>query len=280
MDFKDNVQRKDLNNLLLELAKDEKFNQDKALRRKTYMRLESIYNEDDKPFRHYYSDIFSVLVMIHNDQHVGDINILCANLSDIMCGYKPMNKDKNGKIVDISDNIRKLYDHVNLDVARINLLDAGYRVVSKEENIVGLQNKLTVLEEKLQSAEKDLDKANIKLMNQEKEYITILGIFASIVLSFVGSFTFASSVFGNLKDVDIAKLVLVLSILGLLFFNLISYLVEFLREINDKVILDKDGKRIYPERYKDVNHTFLAILSLSLLACILYGCSSSISKFV
>ena len=195
MDFKDDTKRKDLNNILLELAKGESFNQDKARKCSVYRRLEYIYyNSNGNNFRHYYSDMFSVIVMIHNDQRVGDVNTLCANLADIMCGYRPMNNDQYGNIIDISDNIRKLYDHVNLDVSRINLSDGSDRVVSGEENILSLKKRPNVLEGKLKNAKNDLDDANLKLKNQQKEYITILGIFAAIVLSFVGSFTFASSV--------------------------------------------------------------------------------------
>lgn len=131
MYFKDDAKRKDLNDILLELSKDESFNQDKARKCNMYQRLEFIYyNSDGNKFRHYYSDMFSVIVMIRNGQRVGDVNTLCANLSDIMCGYRQMNKDKYGKIIDISDNIRKLYDHVNLDVSRINLSDGSDRFVS------------------------------------------------------------------------------------------------------------------------------------------------------
>lgn len=273
MYFKDDAKRKDLNDILLELAKDENFNQDKARKCSMYQRLECIYyNSDGNKFRHYYSDMFSVIVMIHNDQRVGDVNTLCANLSDIMCGYRPMNKDKYGKIIDISDNIRKLYDHVNLDVSRINLSDGSDRVVSGKKSISSLNTRLNALEEQLNNAKNDLNDANLKLKNQQKEYITILGIFAAIVLSFVGAFTFASSVFGNLMNVDVSKLVLVLSILGMLFFNLISYLIEFLRDINDNAVRDKDGKKVYPERYKDVNHTFLALATISVIVYILYSC--------
>ena len=44
-------------------------------------------------------------------------------------------------------------------------------------------------------------------------------------------------------NVDVSKLVLVLSILSMLFFNLISYLIEFLRDINDNAVCNKDGKK-------------------------------------
>lgn len=66
-----------------------------------YKRLENLYGatEQNESFRHFYSDIFSVLTQIQQDQSLGDINILGQNLDLIRSGYKPQNKDDNGRII-------------------------------------------------------------------------------------------------------------------------------------------------------------------------------------
>ncbi len=38
------------------------------------------------------------------------------NLMELRKRYKPVNYDSDNKLIDISDNIRKLYDHVSLDI--------------------------------------------------------------------------------------------------------------------------------------------------------------------
>ena len=68
----------------------------------------------------------------------------------------------------------------------------------------------------------------------EKQYITILGIFAAVVLSFVGGLTFSSSVLQNIDAVSIYRLLLVVDILGLILINTIYVLVKFICQINDK----------------------------------------------
>lgn len=76
----------------------------------------------------------------------------------------------------------------------------------------------------------------------EKEYISILGIFASIVLAFVGGITFSSSVLQNIGKVSIYRLLLVIVILALVLVNVIWMLIKFIAQINDKDI------KIFPIR--------------------------------
>ena len=122
MDLKtEQEKRKEFCDILFGLAKDQEMLQDEAKRQDVYERLEKLYyspNREDR-YRHFYSDIFTVLTQIQQDPKQGDINILGQNLSLIRMEYRPQNRDEQGNIIDISDSIRKLYDHVSLDIARI-----------------------------------------------------------------------------------------------------------------------------------------------------------------
>ncbi len=73
----------------------------------------------------------------------------------------------------------------------------------------------------------------------QKEYITILGIFASIVLAFTGGIVFSSSVLENIHKSSIYRISIIAFIIGLVFFNLIWLLMDFIRDINGKVIRKK-----------------------------------------
>lgn len=70
----------------------------------------------------------------------------------------------------------------------------------------------------------------------QKEYITILGIFAAIVLAFTGGIVFSSSVLENIDKPSIYRISLMAFIIGLVFFNLIWILIDFIRDINGKEI--------------------------------------------
>ena len=68
----------------------------------------------------------------------------------------------------------------------------------------------------------------------EREYITILGIFAAIVLAFVGTFTFSTSVLNNIGQAHFGKILIVACLIFVAFYEIISLLVNFLREINGR----------------------------------------------
>ena len=80
---KEQSQRKEFCDILFELAKNQEILQDKATRHEMYKRLEALYyspNKEDR-YRHFYSDIFTVLTQIQQASNQGDINILGQNLS-------------------------------------------------------------------------------------------------------------------------------------------------------------------------------------------------------
>lgn len=67
----------------------------------------------------------------------------------------------------------------------------------------------------------------------EKEYVSILGIFASIILAFVGGMTFSTSVLNNIAKASIFRLLIVTDLLAFVLFNTIIILLKFIFVIND-----------------------------------------------
>lgn len=133
-----------------------------------------------------------------------------TNIENLM--IYALNKD------DILDDCRKIiikiYDHCELALYQIENV----------QNILGASIEDT--------------KLNLKdeIRGIEKEYISILGIFASIVLAFVGGITFSSSVLQNIGSVSIYRLLLVVLILACVLVNIIWMLVHFIMQINGKNI--------------------------------------------
>lgn len=245
--------RDSLNEVLMELSKSQDILKERKDRASFFVRLEAIYyNCNEENFRHFYSDIFSTLTLIDGDPSIGSLDILAQNMQAIKEGYLSKNTDENGNIIDISKEIVKLYDHTNLDIARIN-----YTKTMTNDTISELtKNKLLVkdLEQKVQTAEeslRELSKKTIedakrlstqvqeKQKDMQKEYITILGIFASIVLAFTGGMAFSSSVLENIHKSSVYRITIIAFIIGLVFFNLIWLLIDFIRDINGKEIRKK-----------------------------------------
>ena len=165
-------------------------------------------------------------------------------------GYKPnVNYDINGNPIDISKEIIKLYDHINLDVGRLNYT---HRITQDTEaELAKARLLIEELKKQVEESKKQTDryftdfgmKANTlseEIQTSQKkmqnEYITILGIFAAIVLAFTGGMSFTSSVLENLHKSSIYRIIFVSLIIGCILFNLIWLLIDFIRNVNEKTI--------------------------------------------
>ena len=161
------TKRGEFTKLLCDLANSQEILKDKKLRSDFYIRLENLYYapEGKTAFRHFYSDIFSVLSQIKNGDISGSVEILGQNLYQLRKGYDPQNKDQNGNLKDISKSITKLYDHVSLDIARINYSDAGDWKVSQEESLQQTREKIGEVSDQL----KHLSRENEKISQEMKK---------------------------------------------------------------------------------------------------------------
>lgn len=264
---KEQVQRKEFCDILFELAKNQEFLQDKSTRHTMYKRLEALYyspNKDER-YRHFYSDIFTVLTQIQHDSSQGDINILGQNLSVIRAGYNPQNRDSEGTIIDIGDSIQKLYDHVSLDIARILYSDAGDRKTSGEEAIIDVQSQINQIQTEIDKAKIAQKNVENELGKQQKEYIAILGIFAAVVLAFTGGIAFSTSVLNNINTVNIYRIIIVSLIIGLVLVNVLFGLFYYVdRLVNG---LNEERKKLKPLIISNIVIGILLIITVCAWSC-------------
>lgn len=240
-----------LQQLLIDLSKSQDVLKDKKNRREFYLRLEDIYyNPDAENYRHFYSDIFACLSLIDADSSLGNLDILAQNMEVIKEGYVPINiNEKNNEPIDIRKEIIKLYDHTNLDISRINYTkrlngETQSELANTEILINDLKKRLSDADAALNQATKHFNEESENLKNtvhdsqkkMQNEYITILGIFASIVLAFTGGMTFSGSVLENIHKASCYRILAIVLVLGLILFNLMWLLIDFLRDINGKSI--------------------------------------------
>lgn len=258
----DNEKRGKLGELLLSLAKSQDALQDGSSRAKIYLQLEEIYytRKNEKPFRHYYSEILSLLIRINQDKQLGHIEILGQNLSVIFNGYQPQNHDEDGNPIDISESIKKLYDHVNLEIQRISYSDMNDNKLTQEETIKAIRKETVDIGSKADVISGRVEELEGKLSQTQKEYVAILGIFAAIVLAFTGGFAFSTSVLENLHSGSIYRVVLVALIIGLVIINILFGLFFYL----DRLISTKKEKRIAPLIIANV--VIVALIGLTILA--------------
>ena len=239
-----------LSKLLYELAANQDALKEKSDRIACYKKLEDIYYKSDNNFRHFYSDIYSALTVIDGNPESGNINILAQNMEIIKEGYKGnVNRDTDGNCIDVSKEVTKLYDHVNLDIGRLNYTrriteDTKAELARASQLIEKLQRQVDESKEEMEKASAEFERKANTLSDDiqagqkkmQNEYITILGIFAAIVLAFTGGMTFTSSVLENLHKSSIYRIVFIALIVGCILFNLIWLLLDFIRNLNEHII--------------------------------------------
>ena len=120
--------------------------------------------------------------------------------------------DENNVSDDSKKLIVKIYDHFQLALHQI-------------------ENVNNIFANSIEEAKENLQK---QIKGVEKEYISILGIFAAVVLAFVGGITFSTSVLQNISAVSVFRLLLVVDFLAFVLINVIYILVKFIFTINEK----------------------------------------------
>lgn len=267
---KEKQQQKEFCEILFDLATDQQMLDNSSKRSKMYQRLEALYHplNNEIGFRHYYSDIFRVITEIGQREQSDGVEILCQNLSLIRDGYQAVNYDNDGNIIDISDNIRKLYDHVNLDVSRIQYLkDEGKRILG-EDVLNDLQSENNRIKTEIISSQKDQSKIRAELKNQQKEYIAILGIFAAVVLAFTGGIAFTTSVLNNIHSASIYRIAIISLIIGLVLINILFGLFYYV----DNLVNGGTGKRLTP---LVISNALIVVLLVVVSVAWWYGCVES-----
>ncbi|MCQ2538281.1 MAG: hypothetical protein MJ124_07770 [Lachnospiraceae bacterium] len=260
---RENQQRNEFRNLMLDLAKSQDILQESSNRFAMYKRLEALYDASDneKRFRHFYSDIFAVLTEIQRNTDLGSIDVLAQNLDEIRRGYQAKTV-QDGRLIDVSDAINKLYDHVNLDVARINYSDSLFHTMSGEATVEQMKAELNSVNFGYQDIEQKVQNVEKKLDSSQKEYISILGIFAAVVLAFTGGMAFSTSVLNNIAQASIYRTVLISLVIGLVLVNTIFGLFYY---VNTIVAKDKSLKPLF------ISNAVIVILLLFTLAAWAFG---------
>lgn len=132
----------------------------------------------------------------------------------------------------------KLYDHILLEYARIAFsLSWSDRVSIAEKRL----NSTNMSLEELQEESNELREKSQKM---QKDYVTILGIFSSIVITFVAGMVFSGSVLGNIDKASIYRLAFAMIMIGLLIFNLLNLLLRAIQRINGQhhILVNKKGR--------------------------------------
>lgn len=176
---------------------------------KTVTILKNYINNDTKLDRMLYSEMFSRIYGMDE----GVRGTFITNVESLLV-YSLTLQEEND--CDCRKIIVKIFDHCQL---------ANYQI----ENAVNIAKKSNegVRDKIIEEVHRDM-----KVI--EREYITILGIFASIVLAFMGGISFSSATLNAMKDVSIFRLLLIVDLLAFILINSIALLTSVISKDNSK----------------------------------------------
>ena len=212
--------------------------------------LKQIYTGD---FRHFYSRVFATITTIQDSPQY-DLQNLVENLKVIF--DKAQATRSSDEKLEFYNHVKKLYDHVNLDVSRIKYTkkligDSDQEYKSVKDSIQNLHNR----SEKMQ-----------------RDYVTILGIFAAIIVAFVSGMVFSTSVLNNIDKVSIYRLVGVMLLIAMFLFNMVNLLIGFVKQINGaEVGLISSLSDIFQEPYTSIK-IINGVLTIALVADVIVYC--------
>ena len=252
--------REEFKNILLELASDANLLESASECDVVFERLEKLYYsaEGTEHFRHFYSDIFEVLCELHKDVKLGTAEILGQNMGILYEQYEPVSHDS-----DISKELKKLYDHVSLDIARMTYSDAGDYRISGEKTVQELQSRVDGLTVEVNEAHEKQEQMKKEWNKQQREYVAILGIFAAVVITFIGGLAFSTSVLNNIDKASTEKLMIIALTIGLVLVHVIFGLFHYMDMLVNGSCTSK----------KLFALLISSVIIIVLMACIVYFCS-------
>lgn len=195
--------------------------------RQIAIKLKALYSSN---FRHNYSDFFSMIVEMSKDNNPYSLDYLSNNLeglrqmveNDYVVGEK--------EFYGLYQPLTKLSDHVNLEIGRFS-----YYSIS-EQKVQDLEKKNRTLQIELKQATADLEAAQKKVVSVQTELISVLSIFAAIVLSLSGSISFVGNTLSGVADSPFFKIVFMSLLCGFVVFNLIFVMLYIVSKLTDRNI--------------------------------------------
>ena len=162
---------------------------------KTVENIDAYISSPNKLDRILYSEISSFVFSLEMEER----GVFATNLEKLLL----YSLDDNNNVNEDSKRIIiKIYDHFQLALHQI-------------------ENVNNIFASSIEEAKENLKK---EIKGVEKEYISILGIFAAIVLAFVGGITFSTSVLQNISSVSVFRLLLIVDFLAFVLINIIRKL--------------------------------------------------------
>ena len=274
--------------------------------------LDSIYltpdGNVDPNFRHEYASISGKVRELNAVELKGakvfPLDNLLINISGV---YDYAVKNQKPYI----NNLFKLKDHIGLEAGRIDLVEQlrweisngqesvksnleqmqdfadsiGNQVHDSTQLIAELkeqekehQKNIEISKKKLEELNELSDEVKKKAEEVQHDSITVLGIFASIVLTFTGGMMFSTSVLENIGDASAYRVIIIALIIGLVLLNAIIALIMYIGKV---IHLKRDkGRKWYEIVLDNIYWIVINVILVVLIGCTYNAWNNSSEKAV
>lgn len=210
---------------------------------KMLVQLRNIYANG---FRHSYADLFSVISSVkeHDKLVVRKYNseYLLNNLQSLR---KVIDEDYE-KSVAVSEkteysalykHFRKLCDHVNLEICRMDYFTTkDDQIKDRESQVERMTEKVSEVNEEIIKLKSELNIAKDTIEKSQTTAITVIGLFSAIIMSFFGGISFTDQSLTILSDSSPIRLVFVLALVGFTLFNLLFLILYIVGKLTGRKI--------------------------------------------
>lgn len=211
-----------LNNLLYEMASD---CMDEEELRSIAIKFKSVYTDN---FRHSYAPFFPKIIEMVNGGY--NLDVLSSNLDAVREIVEESYLKNEREFTTLYFPLSKLSDHLNLEIGRYNYYS------QHEQKVADLERKSQILQKELKDATKALEKAQKKVTTIQTELISVLSIFAAIVLTFSGSISFLGSALTGMTNVTLFKSAFFVLLCGFIILNVIFLMMYIVGKITGRNI--------------------------------------------
>lgn len=195
-------------------------------------KFQLIYPTDES--RHSYSSITALILKLRNENKEALSNI-CQNLLSIIDMIEDMPNSEQKSV--LIKKINKLFDHVSLEQIRIEVV---YKV--NEEKAEKAKESYTQALRKLEETNSiltEVDKLVEDSKNIKVEVVTVLSIFAAIIMASVGGLSFSNTTLQVANQGSIFRISFLLIICGIVILNTIFGLMYIVSKIINRPIYTK-----------------------------------------
>lgn len=226
-------------------------------------RLPDIFADN---YRMAYADVFAALQMVLDSNNHDQQDTTISNVEEFL----KKAETQFGKDATAYRGAKKISDHVNLEISRYQYYrqlistctgnnkgqspdaprkehvpetDAGplNEINNLKEQFAKTKEAAQIAEQKSQSAAAAMEKLDDRLDRNNISSITMFSVFSAVIITFVGSISFTSSVLQGMDSVSKYRLILVIALTGLVLVNAVFLLLYMAARLTGKSIAASCG---------------------------------------